>query len=129
MRATQLGLPVSIRNPNSIRPWQFVLESISGYLVLGQKLLEKKALYAQSWNFGPNNNSTQKVLDILHNLQSHWKKIKYNVLDNSKLVREAKFLKLDSSKAQKYLGWLPLDRKSTRLNSSHTDISRMPSSA
>lgn len=108
MKATFNGHIVSIRNPNAIRPWQFVLESISGYLALGQKLLEKKALYAQSWNFGPDSNSNQKVLDIINNLQSHWKKIKYVILDNSNVLKEANFLKLDSSKAINYLGWQPI---------------------
>ncbi|NGX56462.1 MAG: CDP-glucose 4,6-dehydratase [Candidatus Anoxychlamydiales bacterium] len=110
---------VEIRNPYSIRPWQFVLESLSGYLTLGQKLLEEKSLYAQSWNFGPSLNDSFNVLQMLEKFQKYWGKIDYKFLNVSSQKLEADFLKLDSSKANKFLSWKPIyNLEQTLLNTS-----------
>lgn len=108
MKATFNNLPVHLRNPLSIRPWQFVLESLSGYLTLGQKLLEGKALYAQSWNFGPAQNETLSVQEMVLLMQNSWKKIQYKIVDANVQKPETNILKLDSSKARQYLQWKPV---------------------
>ncbi|MBN2478795.1 MAG: CDP-glucose 4,6-dehydratase [Parachlamydiales bacterium] len=108
IKATYNKKPLYIRNPQSIRPWQFVLESLSGYLSLGQKLLEEKAIYAQSWNFGPIEKETLTVYEMLNLLQKDWQNIKYKIVNKKEKKLEANFLRLDSSKANKYLGWKPV---------------------
>jgi CDP-glucose 4,6-dehydratase len=96
-----------IRNKNSTRPWQHVLEPISGYLLLGLKLYDKPKKYSESWNFGPKINETLKVSQIvkifIENLKSK-KKIKI-VFSGKKKFKESKLLRLDSNKAKKKLGW------------------------
>lgn len=93
-----------IRSPNSVRPWQHVLEPLTGYLLLGQKLLQNKTEFADAWNFGPSENEFCSVEEVISIAQKHWKKIKYEVQDTSEL-HEAKLLKLDSSKANEFLNW------------------------
>jgi len=99
--------PLLIRNPNSTRPWQFVLEPLSGYLCLGVKLLEGNQKFAEAWNFGPNleNNITVKEL-VLKSL-IYWDNIKYEI-DTRKHPYESNYLMLDSTKAYKRLYWHPV---------------------
>ena len=99
--------PLLIRNPNSTRPWQFVLEPLSGYLCLGEKLLEGNQKFAEAWNFGPNleNNITVKEL-VLKSL-IYWDNIKYE-FDTRKHPYESNYLMLDSTKAYKRLSWHPV---------------------
>ncbi len=96
-----------VRNKNSTRPWQHVLEPISGYLLLGLNLYNKPKKYSESWNFGPKINETLKVSQIvkifIENLKSK-KKIKI-VFSRKKKFKESKLLRLDSKKAKKKLGW------------------------
>lgn len=95
-----------LRNPNSTRPWQHVLEPISGYLLLAQKNYENTKKFSGAWNFGPAVNETKKVIDVV-NLLSRYieKKIKINFTKS--FFKEAKLLKLNSSKAIAYLKWKP----------------------
>ena len=107
MRSANLGRPVQIRNPLSIRPWQHVLEPLSGYLSLGQKLLEGDKAFADAWNFGPANENSMSVGEVVKRISSYWGKIDYLVSMNPKDVHEATLLKLDSSKAIRDLKWIP----------------------
>lgn len=98
-----------IRSPKSIRPWEHVLEPLSGYLVLGQKLLEGKTEFAEAWNFGPEQGDMWKVSEVIEKMQSQWNKINYKINEESaKQYHEAKILKLDCSKANKKLEWKPV---------------------
>ncbi|MDB9786878.1 CDP-glucose 4,6-dehydratase [Bacteriovoracaceae bacterium] len=96
-----------IRNPQSLRPWQHVLEPLSGYILLGKNLLEGKTFAATSWNFGPNENSIIDVGEIAKSASELWSKVKINTDKKSLGPHEANLLKLDSSKAQSLLGWKP----------------------
>lgn len=96
---------VNIRNPNATRPWQHVLEPLSGYLLVGQKLLEEKVEFADGWNFGPNDEGSITVEQVVKNVKKHWSKIEYEINRDPKQLHEANLLKLDCSKAYKYLKW------------------------
>lgn len=101
--------PAEIRNPYSIRPWQHVLEPLSGYLLLGQKLLKGEKKYADAWNFGPNEENCISVEDLLVRMKSKWPNVKYSIQKNRKNnLHEAGILKLDNTSAKKDLGWKPV---------------------
>ena len=96
-----------IRNKNSTRPWQHVLEPISGYLLLGLKLYQHPKKYSSSWNFGPNIRETLKVSELVRIFIKNLKiksKIKI-IYKNNKKFKESKLLRLNSSKAKKNLKW------------------------
>lgn len=97
-----------IRNPNSTRPWQHVLEPISGYLLLGQKLLEKKKDFATAWNFGPDEEENLTVNNVLQIAQKNWNLINYEFIENINNPHEANLLSLNINKAKKELGWIPV---------------------
>ncbi len=101
------GLPAVIRSPDSTRPWQHVLESLSGYLLLGQKLLENKTSFADSWNFGPGNEGNCRVIDVLNQMQSVWPELSWVATEN-KGPHEASLLQLDCTKALHRLSWKPV---------------------
>lgn len=107
MRAIIQGKPVSIRNPSSIRPWQFVLEPLSGYLLLAQKLYEVGPDFAEGWNFGPNDVDAEPVEWILDHLCNTWGDGASWTLDGGNHPHEAHYLKLDCSKAKSRLAWQP----------------------
>jgi CDP-glucose 4,6-dehydratase len=108
MRAITEGRPVHIRNPHATRPWQHVLEPLSGYLVLAQKLYEADgASFAEGWNFGPNDEDAKPVQWIVENLTQSWGDGASWVLDGGDHPHEAHFLKLDCSKAKARLDWHP----------------------
>lgn len=95
-----------MRNPNSTRPWQHVLEPLSGYLILLQALFNNGDKYASSWNFGPNDSDNFTVKDISTLLTKAWgAKLEEKILSNQ--PHEANFLKLDCSKSKQHLGWYP----------------------
>lgn len=106
LRSIDADEKIIIRSPSSIRPWQHVLEPVTGYLLLAQKLVEDRNIFASAWNFGPEENDcwsvgkvTSKVCEIVQ--YSDW------VSPVAKKPHEASFLKLDSSKAKTRLGWHP----------------------
>jgi len=107
MRAITQGKPVNIRNPHAIRPWQHVLEPLSGYLVLAQKLYEEGVAYAEGWNFGPNDDDAKPVQWIVEKLIQSWGESASWVLDKRDHPHEAHYLKLDCSKAKARLNWHP----------------------
>ena len=100
IRAIADGRPVNIRNPHAIRPWQHVLEPLSGYLVLAQKLYEEGTAYAEGWNFGPNDEDAKPVQWIVEKLTTTWGEGASWVLDGGSHPHEAHYLKLDCSKAK-----------------------------
>ena len=105
MLATSQNKKVMLRNPNSTRPWQHVLDPLSGYLCIGQKLLEENSLYADGWNFGPTNEGNISVLEVVKRAKKYWDKVDYEVQTESNQLHEAKLLKLDCSKAYTRLNW------------------------
>lgn len=107
MRAITDGKPVLIRNPHATRPWQHVLEPLSGYLVLAQKLYEDGASYAEGWNFGPNDEDAKPVQWIVEKLTQTWGEGASWILDGGDHPHEAHYLKLDCSKAKARLDWHP----------------------
>ena len=108
LKSFENNKPVIIRNPNSIRPWQHVLEVLSGYLILAEKLYEDKDLFSSGWNFGPNNEDSKSVKWIVEYMTGKWKKGTEWTLDKENNPHEANYLKLDISKAKSLLGWQPL---------------------
>lgn len=107
MRAITDGRPVNIRNPHAIRPWQHVLEPLTGYLVLAQKLYEEGAAFAEGWNFGPNDEDAKPVQWIVEKLTKAWGEGASWALDGGNHPHEAHYLKLDCSKAKARLDWHP----------------------
>jgi len=107
-RASSAGTSVMIRNPKATRPWQHVLEPLSGYLMVGWKLLEGRADFADGWNFGPDLSSNLTVGEIVTKSKNHWDKISVELDTNPEHVHEAHLLMLDCSKAQKLLHWKPV---------------------
>jgi CDP-glucose 4,6-dehydratase len=107
LKAFDLGKPVVIRNPLATRPWQHVLEPISGYLSLAEKLYNSENEYAEGWNFGPNDEDAKPVSEVLEYLVAHWPSHASWSLDESSQPHEAQLLKLDISKAKARLKWAP----------------------
>lgn len=107
IRGFQSGKPVLIRRPNSIRPWQHVLEPLQGYITLAEHLLAGRADAASAFNFGPSDDDAWPVERIANRMVSLWGPGASWVRDNAPSVHEAHYLKLDSSKARSGLGWRP----------------------
>ena len=108
VRSIKNDKKILIRNPHSTRPWQHVLEPLSGYLILGQKLLNKKINIKThpSWNFGPERKNCKDVITIVNKILNHWK-IKKQILIKKEKMHEAKFLSLNINKAKRELNWKP----------------------
>ncbi|TGN39969.1 CDP-glucose 4,6-dehydratase [Marinobacter confluentis] len=107
LRAFERGQPVVIRNPSAVRPWQHVLEPLSGYLVLAEKLYTEGQAFAEGWNFGPKDEDVQPVEWILGHMVKHWGEGASWQLDEGPQPHEAQLLKLDVSKANCILEWQP----------------------
>jgi CDP-glucose 4,6-dehydratase len=97
------GSPLKIRNPGAIRPWQHVLEPLSGYLLLGKYLMEENAKFAEAWNFGPESENCIPVSDLIRLIRNMWKDIKVDIAPAQ--FHESSILMLDCSKANKLLKW------------------------
>ncbi len=107
VRSLSAKKAVLIRNPYSVRPWQFVLEPVFGYLLLGTKLLEDPLKFLGGWNFGPDNLENQTVEEIVESVIDIWGEGKFEIHKDGAL-HEAVLLMLDNGKAKKELGWKPL---------------------
>ena len=107
IRAILENKKVIIRNPEAIRPWQHVLEPLSGYLALAQKLYEDGPRYSEAWNFGPDDSDAKPVEWLVRQLCSKWGNNASYTIDQGKHLHEAHYLKLDCSKAKTELGWRP----------------------
>ncbi|MBQ4899951.1 CDP-glucose 4,6-dehydratase [Paenibacillus sp. Marseille-P2973] len=99
--------PIIVRNPNSIRPWQHVLEPLSGYIMLAENLYFDGCKYAEAWNFGPNDEDAKSVQWIVEKFCSKWPGNASFQINQSNDFHEAHYLKLDCSKAKYELGWNP----------------------
>lgn len=107
LRSFEKKKPVVVRNPKATRPWQHVLEPLSGYLILAQKLYKDQKKYSEGWNFGPNDDDAKPVDWILDEMILKWPNSSWR-LDSDSNPYEASFLKLDISKAKSKLGWRPV---------------------
>jgi CDP-glucose 4,6-dehydratase len=107
VRSLLAGENIRIRNPHAIRPWQHVLEPLSGYLLLAQKLYTDGVTFADAWNFGPLDEDARPVEWIVKKLCDLWGKNSGYQVDGDDQPHEAGYLKLDISKARAMLGWAP----------------------
>jgi len=98
---------LAIRNPNAVRPWQYVLEPLDGYLCLVEKLWEHGSEFAGGWNFGPDDVDCKSVSWIVTSVNRLLERNVQWQQDTSENPAEAVFLKLDCSKAKRFLGWSP----------------------
>ncbi|MFB4168640.1 CDP-glucose 4,6-dehydratase [Virgibacillus sp. JSM 102003] len=98
---------INIRNPHAIRPWQHVLDPLSGYLLLAQKLFQNGGAYAEGWNFGPVDEDARRVEWIVEKICEKWGSNASYKIENRHPEHEASFLKLDCSKSKQELGWSP----------------------
>ena len=114
--AFQEGRPVEIRSPHAIRPWQHVLEPISGYLAIAEKLYTDGAEYSEAWNFGPKDEDAQPVQAIVETLSTNWGDGANWFLSEGEHPHEAHYLKLDCSKAKMRLNWQPVWDLNTTLS-------------
>ena len=106
-RAVAGGQSLQVRSPRSVRPWQHVLDSLSGYLCVGESLLAGNRAHAEAWNFGPSQHDAQSVADVLEALRQHWPAAQWHAQQEAAGPHEAGLLTLDSTKAGKLLGWRP----------------------
>jgi CDP-glucose 4,6-dehydratase len=107
VRSIDTGTSVEIRSLNATRPWQHVLECLSGYLLLGERLLKRDQSCAGPWNFGPDRDGNRTVKNVLEQMQITWPAVVWHGTDQ-KQPHEAKLLQLDTNKAQSELGWRPV---------------------
>lgn len=108
IRSLEENKPVIIRNPDSVRPWQLVLEPLSGYLLLALKMAEDPYKYTGSWNFGPHEGDSASVKDMTDLLISLWGTGEWEPERKAGKLHEAGLLKLNISKAKDILGWHPV---------------------
>ncbi|MBO9699699.1 MAG: CDP-glucose 4,6-dehydratase [Sporocytophaga sp.] len=107
VKALQKDDPIKIRNPKAVRPWQHVLEPLTGYLLLGARMVENPVKFADSFNFGPFIEDTRTVHELVEIAISKWGKGTFEHLQLTNAVHEAGLLKLDINKAINELGWYP----------------------
>jgi len=107
-RAFERGEAVAVRNPGAMRPWQHVLDPLHGYLVLAERLVVDGPELAGAWNFGPDDADVRTVGSLVEALCRHWGNGAACAIDAGAHPHEARFLKLDCSRAHTLLGWRPL---------------------
>lgn len=108
IRAIMENDEIVVRNPKAVRPWQFVLEPLSGYLLLASKLYSERSKYASAWNFGPNEDMNIEVKDIVEKIIRLYGRGNWIDASNINNLHEANLLSLDCTKSRKYLGWKPV---------------------
>jgi CDP-glucose 4,6-dehydratase len=107
MKATSRGETVEIRNPAATRPWQHVLECLSGYLSVGQRLLEGRKEFATAFNFGPGPEGALSVGEVAKKVKQWWPAMRFETPPQKGAPHEARFLQLDCARAFSMLGWRP----------------------
>lgn len=107
IRALEDGRPIEIRSPKAVRPWQHVLEPLSGYLLLAARMLEEPTAYCEGWNFGPRMESVTPVWDVASLLLKYYGEGTLRDVSDPNALHEANLLMLDISKAHDRLGWEP----------------------
>ncbi len=115
IKAVSNNQPAVIRNPDAVRPWQHVLEPLRGYMMLGERLWKDGSLYSGGWNFGPRDDDAKPVSSLADHLTEMWGDGAHWTLDTQTQPHEARYLKLDCSKARSELGWFPKLNLSTAL--------------
>jgi CDP-glucose 4,6-dehydratase len=105
VRAVTTRQPISLRNPDAVRPWQHVMALVHGYLVLATRLLGGDRVAADNWNFGPNDEAARTVGDLVEQLSTVWTRPEVTYTPGG--FPETRFLHLDSTKARAQLGWIP----------------------
>lgn len=105
VRAVAANEVVAIRNPQATRPWQHVLECLSGYLALGEKLLMGERKFAEAWNFAPTQEGEAQVLRLVQTMQKYWSQLRYEIKTLGSQPHESSLLKLDCSKTNSILHW------------------------
>lgn len=108
IRAIDNNENIEIRNPIAVRPWEHVLEPLSGYLLLGQKMMEEPCKYCEAWNFGPELSSIITVWEVAEKVKAEYGKGILKDVSNPNELHEANLLALDISKARFKLGWKPV---------------------
>jgi len=107
IRALKAGTPILLRNPNSTRPWQHVLEPLFGYLMIAERLLGEPKRFAGAWNFGPRSESIRTVQALAESAAARWGGGKVQVAQQANAPHEAGLLHLNCDKAHQLLGWHP----------------------
>lgn len=107
VRAASRGEALTVRNPNSTRPWQHVLEPLGAYLLLGSKLFQGDASCAEGWNVGPEDEGVVPVSKVVERLQAAWPDVRASWQPDPDAPHEANLLKLDIAKIRARLGWRP----------------------
>jgi CDP-glucose 4,6-dehydratase len=108
MTAAAAGAVTPLRHPEAVRPWQFVLEALHGYLMLGRSLIEQGHGVAEAWNFGPSPDDVVSVGDVAALMHREWDRAVVRLEPDPSAPHEAKALRLDSTKAHTRLGWKPV---------------------
>lgn len=107
VRSLEKGETIPIRSPRATRPWQHVLEPLSGYLLLAQRMSADGVSYSEGWNFGPGDEGVMDVENVVKNVIASWGSGTYQISPDAD-YHEARLLKLDASKAKALLGWKPV---------------------
>jgi CDP-glucose 4,6-dehydratase len=107
IRSLKNNQPIEVRNPNAVRPWQHVLEPLTGYLLLGANLNDEPTKFSKAYNFGPLPNDHLSVKELVETAIKVWGNGSWKNISNSNEPHEAGLLKLDISRAQKELNWQP----------------------
>lgn len=107
IKALEAGKDIDIRSPKAIRPWQHVLEPLSGYMLLAQKMWDEPVKYCEGWNFGPLPESISTVWEVASKVVENYGSGKLNDVSDPNALHEAKLLMLDISKAKFQLEWEP----------------------
>lgn len=107
VRAIEAGEPVRLRNPGATRPWQHVLEPLSGYLLLAARLYQEPKRWGGPWNFGPPTRDVRMVKNVAETIVGHIGKGCVEIVESQTQVHEARLLQLNCDKAHQLLGWYP----------------------
>lgn len=107
IKALEAGRPIEIRSPKAIRPWQHVLEPLSGYMLLAKKMWDEPARYCEGWNFGPKLESITPVWDVAQKVVRNYGRGELTDISDPEALHEANLLMLDISKAKFRLDWEP----------------------
>ena len=107
IRALEAGKAIDIRSPKAVRPWEHVLEPLSGYMLLAKKMWNEPTVYCEGWNFGPEAESVSTVWDVASEIIKNYGSGTLKDSSDPKAVHEAKFLMLNINKAKTRLGWSP----------------------
>ncbi len=110
IRFLSKDIPIEVRSPKAVRPWQHVLEPLGGYLLLGAKMLESPVKYVGAWNFGPESNNIVPVGELVNEIVKNYGAGTWIDRSDPKAPHEAKLLALDIHKAKYHLGWKPVLR-------------------